>query len=78
MSEAELYREAYNAHESAEREMLGALEVFLRERVSTDGLACLCDPSWGWESRSSLSGWIVEAADGVLNARLNGALEVAA
>lgn len=68
--DSELYREAYNAHERAESLALEALYEHLRT-VSTDGLACLCDPQWAWTKRSFLSDTIVDAADAILNERLD-------
>jgi hypothetical protein len=69
VTEAELYREAYNAHEGVEEAALTAMGAKLGE-MSLDALACLADPSWGWERRSSLSPWIMELASDALDAKL--------
>jgi hypothetical protein len=69
MTEEQLCREAYNAHEYAEDAALGAIAAKLEE-MSLDALACLADPSWGWAERSSLSPWIIDLASSVLDAKL--------
>jgi hypothetical protein len=69
MTDEQLYREAYNAHEGAEQAALVAMEAHL-EGMSLDALACLADPQWKWETRSSLSSWIIEQASEVLDGKL--------
>lgn len=68
-NEEKLYEVAYNAHETAEASALAAIESSLRE-ASLEALTCLGDPSWHWETRSSMSVWIIELAGEVLNEKL--------
>lgn len=70
MTAEELLAEAYNAHEHAESAMMEALYAHVRS-CSVDALSCLADPKWNWQSRSWLSSAIIDAADTVLNEKLD-------
>ena len=65
MTEQDLYRLAYNAHEWAEEAALEAMREKLSE-ASLEALTCLADPKWGWANRSFLSLAITDAADVLL------------
>jgi hypothetical protein len=69
VQEQELYREAYNAHEGAEAAAMEAMVEHLKHQ-SIDALACLCDSSWRWETRSWMSESIIEWASEVLDEKL--------
>lgn len=73
MSDETLYALAYNAHEAAESAALDAMWAKLREQP-IEALACLCDPDWNWETRSWMSAAIIDAADEVLNEKLDAAV----
>lgn len=73
LTEETLYREAYNAHESAESAAMDAMRGYL-ETVSSEALMCLSDPTWRWETRSWMSAAIIDHADDVLTERLNAAV----
>jgi len=64
-----LLRLAYNAHEKAEDAALKALYASL-EAESVDALTCLADPEWKWQTRSWISVAIIDAANEVLDAKL--------
>ena len=70
MTGEDLYREAYNLHERAEAAAMQAMQATLCAG-SVDALACLCDSSWGWETRSFMSEAIIDEANEVLNVKLD-------
>jgi hypothetical protein len=69
MTDDELYREAFNLHERAEAAAMEAMVSVLRAG-GVDALACLCDTSWRWETRSWMSGSIIDQANEELDAKL--------
>lgn len=73
--EERLYREAYNAHEMAERFALAAMYEYLSSRTSDTALMVLADRQWGWEQRGFLSREICDYADMILTDRLEEKVE---
>lgn len=69
MSDEDLYRVAFNAHEWAEEAAVNAIIASL-ERAPLEALMCLADPDWSWEKRSTISCIITEQASDVLTAKL--------
>jgi len=70
MTEEKLYELAYNAHEGAEAAAMTAMRDSL-EAASIDALACLCDPSWNWTTRSWMSDSIIDQASDLLDEKLD-------
>ena len=75
MTDVALFKAAYNAHEGTEAVALDAMVEHLRGQ-SVETLSCLCDPQWRWETRSSLSVWIVDLANEVLDEKLEALVAV--
>ena len=75
MTDDDLYRLAYNAYESAEAAAMDAMRAKLAE-APLEALACLADPTWGWETRSFLSPSILDHADDLLTQKLDALVEV--
>lgn len=70
MTEEQLYRIAYNAHEHAEAAAMEALHESLSGE-SIDALACLVDSSWSWETRGWMSQVIIDFASDLLIEKLD-------
>jgi len=69
VTQEQLMREAYNAHENAECLAMEAVCAHL-QTCSVDALACLADPQWRWDTRSWMSAAIIDLASEVLDEKL--------